>query len=209
LTYSLKCGIVVFNMDRKVELGIGFIAASLLAACAIPQRAEAPSAPELKPVTPVTVPSLPQRIEYFNGDGAWVVSEGSKMTVSKDDLEVTVSCAPEHEYVGRILPPHIDFSTDVKGLDPLKNYWLTVAAPVLAGQVRTDIISTGTGNQGVRATLHGTHHFIRDFRGEGDSMRFLPGQPLTVSIFEHLYTENKPDFGLPVKHLGTLIPDCR
>lgn len=196
-------------MNKEAKLGIG-LAVALAVACAGPQRAEAPASSNEGFITPkpvVVTPEPIKPIEYLNDEGARVVSEGNRMTVSKDDLTVIVICVPAHDYNGRMLEaPHIDLSTEATGLNDYRNYWLTVATPVLEGNVETvHIVSTGLGNQAVRVNLHDNAH--TSLRGaKGKPIRFLPGRPVTVSIFDEPYIDGEPKFGFPVKQVTVLTP---
>lgn len=189
---------------RNVAFFVGSLA---LAACVAPSPVEAPQELSdegfIRPKPMVVTLESRQPIEYLNGDGAWVVSEGNKMTVSKDGLKVTVSCVPGHEYVGRMLPLHIDFTVEPgRVMVGGKHFWTAITGP--DGLRR--IISYGGLYDHPGFTLHQTHHSIRDFTGASVA-NFLPGKEYTVSVFQtEGYTEGMPNFGFPIKQLRVLTP---
>lgn len=135
----------------------------------------------------------PKRIEYTNGVGARVVSEGNKMTVSTEHLGVTVDCSGGQ----------IDLSTQPYNLDPDKNYWLAIST-YHGNKERRDFIATGKGNGGATISLHGTHHSIR---GTNGPEKFFAGEPVDVVIYQADYTEGYPDLRQLVGMTSVLTPD--
>lgn len=191
------------QIDKRAELGIA-LSAAVLAACAGPQKAEAPATPEeVKPVN-----SLEEwtPLEYWTPEGLHVISSPGRMAVDKGGLRVVGSCASEHPYAGTVLSAHMDFFVDAHGIvhNPSNNYWLKITEDITG---RSALVSTGQGGQGATAMLHDKFWSIRG--ADGTIMQFKPGGSYTVSVYEHPYTEQFPFLSLSTVQLSTLIPDCR
>lgn len=137
----------------------------------------------------VVTPGATQRIEYLNGDGAWVVSKGNTMTVEKGGLRIRVSC----------VPGGVAFSTEASGLADSKSYRLAVIDPVLGVSGREEILAAGMGNQAIRTSFDREYGTITG-TGDGKPKKILSGKPYTFSVYE----DSKPT---SVAQVNVITPD--